>query len=155
MALATIPDPHAFLAAAVRISEAGDADAAIALYAPDAVFEIVSDGAHQRHVGIRAVAGAQRASMAVFRRRGLRVTKRLTAATEDTIVNEWEGRLGRGHARGSEVWQFDDEGRVVAHRLYAFLNVKPATSVLARLRIALSHPVTALTMMRELRRHSA
>ena len=151
-----LPDPEGFLAAAVRIAEAGDADTAIALYAEDAVFEIVNDGAHQRFAGLDEVARAQRALMTVFRARHARFAKSLTAATETTIVNEWRGRVaGSAAARGTEIWEFNADGKVRRHRLYSFLNVKPSTSPLAQLRIALAYPRTALTMAASFRRHGA
>ena len=131
-------------------------ESAIALYAPDAVFEVITDGALQRFAGIEDIASGQRAHMAIFRSRGLRVEKRLTAATGTTIVNEWRGQLARrAQARGAEVWEFDARGHVARHRLYAFLNVKPSTSRLARLRIALAYPLTAWAMVRSMRRYGA
>ena len=148
------PDPESFLASAARIAEAGDARTAISLYAEDAVFELIADGAHRCFEGLEEVAKAQQALMALFTARGARFSKTLTAATDTTIVNEWRGRVAaRAEARGSEIWEFDETGRVHRHRLYAFLNVKPSTSLLAQLRIALAYPHTALTMAAALRRH--
>jgi hypothetical protein len=83
-------------------------------------------------------------------RRGFSLRKTLVSVGEDTIVNEWKGTLGgRTDARGIELWRFDDRGRVVEHRMYSLLNVKPSTSRLQRFRLTLNYPATAATFLRE------
>jgi hypothetical protein len=55
---------------------------------------------------------------------------------DGVIVNEWTGSLGgRTHATGIEVWRFDDRGLVCEHRLYSYLDARPAASPLQRLRL--------------------
>lgn len=54
--------------------------------------------------------------------------------------------------RGIETWRFDADGRIVEHVLFTFLDVRPSTSLVARARIALGGPRTALTLLREQRR---
>src|SRR5260370_32361673 len=86
---------------------------------------------------------------AVARQRGLQITKELIAATADTIVNAWRGTLGsEQHARGVEIWQFDNAGVVVQHRMFTSLDVHSDREILQRLRALLLYPRTALAFFR-------
>ncbi|MDD7811353.1 hypothetical protein PP713_02075 [Mycobacterium sp. CSUR Q5927] len=61
------------------------------LYAADARLVMISDGAREESVGVQAIHTAWARSCAVFEARRFRLSKRLVATTEDTIVNEWWG----------------------------------------------------------------
>lgn len=96
------------------------------MYADDAVVDLITDGVHERYV---------------------------LAVGDGVVVNSWTGSLdGSDDARGLDIWHFDAAGRVREHQLYTFLSVRPSTHPLARLRFALTSPVTALTFFREQRR---
>ena len=85
--------------------------------------------------------------------RGFRLRKELTAVSDDAIANTWTGGLGgRTEAHGMEYWRFDGDGKVREHRMYSFLNVKPSTSPLQRLRLGAAYPLTALAFLRAQRR---
>lgn len=146
-------DPGAFVAEAERLTNSHDAEGASANYAPGAVLELVTDGALERHVGPAAIREAWRVVLHAGRARGFRVRKTLVAVDGDTIVNRWEGEIGgRDRARGIETWRFDADGLIVEHVLFSFLDVRPSTSLVARARIAIGGPRTALTLLREQRK---
>ena len=146
-------DPGAFVAAAERATNERDLEATVGVYAPTARLESLTDGAWERHQGIEEIKTAWKGYLAAMKSRGFWLEKTLTSAAGDTIVNQWVGGLGgRTDAQGIEYWRFDDEGRVREHRMYSFLNVKPSTSPLQRLRLTLAYPRTALTFLREQRR---
>lgn len=54
-------DPAAFVAEAERITNARDADAASAVYTDDAVVELITDGVHERYVGLPHITEGWRA----------------------------------------------------------------------------------------------
>ena len=146
-------DPSAFIAAAERGINNRDLPATVGVYASGARFEALTDGAEETYVGTDAIRRAWTGYLAAMEARGFRLDKRLLAASGDTLVNDWTGTLGgRTEARGIEYWRFDDEGRVYEHRMLSYLNVKPSTSALQRLRLALAYPLTALAFLRETRR---
>lgn len=146
-------DPVAFVKEAERLTNIADADGAASVYAPDAVLESITDGAHERHEGREAVHGAWRVYMDVLRSRGFRLEKRFLVAADGVIVNEWSGTIGSGEpTRGIEVWRFDDGGRVRAHTMYSFLTVKESTHLAMRVRLLLNYPRTALAFQRALTR---
>lgn len=154
-AIGQVPaDPAAFVAEAERITNVRDADAASAVYADDAVLELITDGVHERYVGLPHISEGWRAMMAAMKRRNLLVRKSLLAVGDGVVVNTWTGSLaGSDDARGLDVWHFDPAGKVRAHQLYTFLSVRPSNHPLARLRFALTSPRTALAFFREQRRH--
>jgi hypothetical protein len=142
-------DAHAFLAEAERLTNAHDAIGAAAIYAADAVLELVTDGAREDHRGAAAIRRAWQVTLGAGARRGFRVRKTLVAADDDVIVNRWEGTIGRSdRVRGMESWRFDDSGRVVEHHAWTFLDVRPATGLVARLRLAATAPRTAVAFLR-------
>lgn len=146
-------DPAAFVAEAERITNEHDVDAAIKVYADDAVVELVTDGVLERYVGLSHVTEGWRAIMAALGRRNPQVRKTVLAVSDGVVVNSWTGSLaGSADARGLDIWHFDGDGRVREHKLYTFLSVRPSTHPLARLRFALTHPVAALILFREQRR---
>jgi hypothetical protein len=146
-------DPQAFLAAAERGINERDLDATAAVYANDAFMQTFTDGAEESFRGGGEVRTAWASYLDAMAERGFRLAKTLVSASNDTIVNEWTGTLGgRTDSRGIEYWVFDDEGRVREHRLYTFLNVKPATSAVQRARLGLAYPRTALSFLRAQRR---
>ena len=149
----TTIDPAAFVAEAERITNEYDLDAAIAAYTADAVYENVSDGLHERHVGTEAIAAAWRVNLGVARDTGVHITKRLVAAEGDTIANEWHGRTRDGRVmRGLEYWRLTEEGKVHEHVMLGFLSVKPSTDLFARLRFLAASPRAALAFVRHDRR---
>lgn len=146
-------DPAAFVAAAERGINERDLAATVAVYGRRARLESLTDGAWERHDGAEEIRKAWAGYLAAMASRGFWLEKTLTAAAGDTIVNHWVGGLGRRtDAHGIEYWRFDDDGRVREHRMYSFLNVRPSTSPLQRLRLTLTYPRTALSFLREQRK---
>jgi ketosteroid isomerase-like protein len=155
MCAMTLPDdPAAFVAAAERGVNDRDVEGTAAVYAENATLVAVTDGAVEEYRGGSAIRAAWDAYLATFGARGFTLSKTLQAADGDTIANTWTGSLGAGRTRaeGMETWRFDADGKVVEHRMYSFLNLKPSTSPLARLRLAASYPLSALAFLREQRR---
>jgi hypothetical protein len=146
-------DPAAFVAAAERGINEYDLDATAAVYADDARLENYVDGAFEAWDGGDGARTAWRIYLHAMRERGFTLRKTLVSAADDTIVNTWVGSLGgRTDAHGIEYWRFDDAGKVREHRLYSLMNVKPSTHPLARLRMALSYPVSSLAFLRARKR---
>jgi SnoaL-like domain len=142
-------DPARFVAEAERISNAANVEEALAVYAPDAVLESVTDGTLLVHRGSSELRTAIEIMFSVARTRLVQVRKELVAITDDTIVNTWEGTVGRRReTRGIEVWRFDTDGKVCHQRMYTFLDVRPDTDWVQRLRILLLSPRTALAFLR-------
>jgi ketosteroid isomerase-like protein len=142
-------DPVAFVKAAERMTNQGDVEATMAIYAPDATLESITDGAHERHVGTGAIRRAWQVYMGALTSRRFIITKTLRVAADGVIVNEWEGTIaGRTKTRGIERWTFDAEGRVSEHAMYTFLAVRPSSSLLQRLRMLSAYPRTAAAFAR-------
>lgn len=145
-------DPAAFIAAAEHGINTADLDMTAAVYADDALLEAITDGALETYSGAAEIRRGWATYLGVLGERGFRIQKRLKAVDEDTICNEWTGTLGgRTLARGLETWTFDGEGKVRAHYLCNYLNVKSARSPLMRLRLLLTYPLTALAFFRHQR----
>lgn len=145
-------DAERFVAEAERISNATNAEEALAIYAPDAVRECVTDGTLLLYRGSELGAAIE-VMFSVARARSVRVSKQLVAKTDDTIVNTWQGTVGRRHkTRGIEVWRFDANGRVCHQQLYTFLDVRPDTDPVQRVRLLALYPRTALAFLRAQRR---
>jgi ketosteroid isomerase-like protein len=146
-------DPAAFIAEAERAINERDPAAAASVYAEDGLLESVTDGAQDVHRGAADIRRAWEGYIAAMDARDFTLHKTLTAASGDTIVNEWEGTIGgRTDSRGVEYWRFDAGGRVYEHRMYSHLSVKPIESPVQRLRLALAYPLSALALLREQRR---
>jgi hypothetical protein len=146
-------DPAAFVAAAERGLGDEDLEATAAVYADDSRLENYVDGAFEAWEGADGARTAWGMYLDAMRERGFTLRKTLVSAADDTIVNTWVGSLGgRTDAQGIEYWRFDDAGKVREHRLYSLMNVKPATNPLARLRMALSYPLSALAFLRARKR---
>ena len=146
-------DPAAFVAAAERGINERDLDATAGVYGPDARLENYVDGSFEAWDGAEAVRRAWGAYLAAMDARGFTLRKELTSAADDTIVNTWTGSLGgRTDAAGIEYWRFDGDGKVREHRMYSLMNVKPSTSPLARLRMAMAYPVSSLAFLRARKR---
>jgi ketosteroid isomerase-like protein len=146
------PEPTAFLAAAERATNEYDVDAVMAVYAPDATLESVTDGAHELHRGADAVRRTWAGYLGGLGARGLTLRKHLVVADGETIVNEWQGEGRHRRARGIEVWRFTPAGAVIEHRLFTFLDTRPSEGPLARLRLAAVSPRTAMALLRAQRR---
>lgn len=142
-------DPVAFVRAAERITNERSLRELPGLYAADAVFVSVADGAISRAHGADEVVRAWRVFFDFLGAREFALSKRLVVAADGVIVNEWTGSLGgRTHATGIEVWRFDGDGLIVEHTMYSYLNARPATSPLQRLRLLVAYPLTALAFGR-------
>jgi ketosteroid isomerase-like protein len=148
-------DPEAFIAAAERGINDRDLEATAAVYADEAFMQTFTDGAEESFRGAAAVRGAWASYLEAMTDRRFRLAKTIVSTSADTVVNEWSGTLGgRTDSRGIEYWVFDDEGKVREHRLYTFLNVKPASDPLQRFRLGLTYPRTALSFLRAQRKRT-
>jgi SnoaL-like domain len=142
-------DPAGFIAAAERGINERDLDATAGVYADAARMESLTDGAVESFAGAAEIRDAWAGYLDAMRRRDFRLRKTLVATSANVVVNEWTGTLaGRPTARGIEYWVFDDDGRVIEHRLYTFLDAGPSTSPRQRLRLLLAYPRTAVAFLR-------
>jgi ketosteroid isomerase-like protein len=131
-------EPAAWIANNERITNEGDLAGWLALYAPDVVFEAITDGASDRIEGIERVTAAVEVMGELCKRHRLRVQKRFVAAMGDVIVNTWTGGFaGRERQFGVEIWTLRDD-KVVRQEQYMFMDVRPARSATAKLRALFS-----------------
>lgn len=131
-------EPAAWVANNERITNEGDLAGWLALYAPDAVFESITDGASDRFEGIHQIRPVVEKLAALCVRHRLRVKKRFVAAAEDVIVNAWTGGFeGRDRQFGIEIWTLRS-AKVVRHEQYTFLDVRRSDSVTAQIRALFS-----------------
>ena len=140
-------DPAEFVSLAEQATNAYDTEAALALYA---TVEVIADGAREEVTGLAQIEEALRRFTVPLRESGYAVQKNLLCAGEDLIVNEWRGRYHGGAERsiGIEIWRFDATGKVREHRLHAYFDVRPSTSPIAGLRLALGRPSLAVRLLR-------
>ena len=142
---------EAFAADAERITNNVLLDEWLAVYADDAVAEWIADGAHERHEGIDEIRTAATAMAGVWRDHRLQVRKTVQCADEDTVALTWTGGFRGGDRQfGTEIWTFRD-GLVVRHQMYAYLDVRPSNSLVARLRVLATAPRLALSLVRHQR----
>lgn len=141
------PDAEAFVAEAQRVTNEADLAALDGLYATSAVFELTGDGIYERHVGGTHCTDAWKAMLAGTAGR-LRIEKSLVATTDDRIVNDWIGRVGRQTTRGVELWRFDRAGKVVHHQIFQTVAARDSRELGARVRAALNHPLLAWRLLR-------
>jgi hypothetical protein len=152
--LVSVLDAASFAADAERITNNALLDEWIALYRDDAIVEWIMDGASQRHEGITAISRAAAVLAGVWRDHRLHVRKTVECADADTIVLSWRGGFrGRGRQFGTEIFTMKD-GRIARHQMYAYLDVRPSTSVLGMLRVAISAPRIATSYLRNQLRHA-
>lgn len=157
----TLPaDPAAFVAAAERGVNERDLQATVGVYAPRGALTSIADGAMERVEGTDALRRTWAGYLDGMETRGFWLRKTLSAASGDTIANEWVGGFGVETggllpAQGAERWTFDEAGRVVDHVMWTFFAVRPSTSLVARVRIGLATPLTAIAFLRAERRHRA
>lgn len=145
-------DAEAFAADAERITNNVLLDEWVAVYADDAVAEWIADGAYERHEGIAAIRKAATAMAGVWRDHRLHVRKTVQCADGKTIALTWTGGFDGGHRQfGTEIWTFRD-GLVVRHQMYAYLDVRPSSSLVARLRVLATKPRLAVSLVRHQRR---
>ncbi|RRR46645.1 hypothetical protein EHH44_07450 [Mycolicibacter terrae] len=124
-------------------------DVIFQIYAPDARLVMIADGAREESVGLQAIHTAWARSCAVFEARRFRLSKRLVAATDDTIVNEWwGGPHGRHDGCGIEVWRFDPQSKVRDVHVYSFLKVRSTRHPLQVLQLSVSSPGTVVAFGR-------
>jgi hypothetical protein len=127
-------DPEAWVLNNERITNDADLEGWLALYAPDIVFEAITDGASDRIVGLTDVAAAVTALSAICKRHRLKVSKRFVAASGNVVVNTWTGGFaGRDRQSGLEIWTLRGS-LVIHHEQYTFLDVRPSTSTVTLLR---------------------
>jgi len=138
-----------FVAEAERMTNDRDIAVIRDIFAPGAAWTTIIDGVVISAHGIDEIHQRWRVMCRFMQEREMFVRKRLVAANENTIVNNWTGRLaGSAAARGIEVWQFGPDGLVIDQHLYGFLNTGPDTAIKPNIRLLLSHPVNALTFAR-------
>lgn len=148
------PDADAFVAAAERGINERDLEATAGVYADDAVLVSVTDGAREEVRGAPAIRAAWAGYLDGMAARQFWLRKTVTAVDGDVIVNAWVGGFGaRRGAEGVERWRLDASGRVAEHTMWTFFDVRPSTSAVARARIGLAAPRTALAFLRAQRRH--
>lgn len=140
-------DIAAFVADAERVTNSHALEEILAVYAAEPVLEMVTEGASSRHEGTAAVRAAWTPLVEAFARERFAVRKTVIAAADGVLVNGWEGSSRRRtEMRGLEVWAFDDQSQVVRHLLHTFVDVRPAASWRARLRVLVASPGLALTL---------
>ncbi|MGI5131817.1 nuclear transport factor 2 family protein [Pseudonocardia sp. CA-107938] len=143
-------DALAFVARAELATNSNDAGWPLTeVYAPDVRLEMIGDGVHQVSEGIAEAGPAVRALYDWIAAHHGRVTKTLIATSADTIVNEVEGRLfnGRHTTTGTEIWRFDEHGKVVHNVIHTALDARPPTHPAAALRALITHPHVAITYL--------
>jgi hypothetical protein len=114
------------------------------------VLESIVDGGIERHEGSEEIAHAAGILVAAFAARHVEVEKQLVAGTESAVVNTWTGGFdGHHNQRGVEIWEL--RGPLVSHhRMYTFLDVRPAESLRARMRGLVGGELRAkLALLRE------
>lgn len=140
-------DPVEFVQAAERLTNSYDLEGALALYADDAVVEVIANGAREEVKGRDAIRGSLEQFSGALKDGRFWCRKVLLSASGDLIVNDWTGGFGeRGGARGMETWRFDEQGKVVEHRLMTFFSVQPASSLRAALDVGVSAPGIAVQL---------
>jgi hypothetical protein len=144
-------DAAAFAADAERITNDVLLDEWLSLYHEDAVAEWIADGAYERHEGADAIRAAATALARVWREQRLRVRKTVQCADAENVVLTWTGGFRGGDRQfGTEIWTLRD-GLVVRHQMYAYLDLRPSSSWLARLRLLIASPRIALALLRNQR----
>jgi hypothetical protein len=139
----------AFVAEAERMTNERDIDGIRTVFAPDGHWSATMDGIVITAHGLDEIHEGWAAMCRFMEARNMIVAKSLVVADENTIVNEWTGSVaGRPNARGIEVWQLDENGRVADQRLYGFLDARPDSSLVSNLRMLLAHPLSALAFAR-------
>ena len=139
----------AFVAEAERMTNERDIDGIRTVFAPDGHQSATIDGLVIDARGLDEIHQAWGAMCRFMAARNMLVAKTLVTADEHTIVNEWTGTVaGRPNARGIEVWQLDEYGRVREQRLYGFLDARPESSPVSSLRMLAAHPLSALAFAR-------
>lgn len=146
----TTSDPSEFVAVAEQATNSYDLAAALDLYADDATVEVIADGAREVVTGAEQIEQSLTAFTTPLQQSGYAVEKTLLCAGPGLIVNEWRGRFGDGSDRslGVETWRFDESGKVREHRLLAFFDVRPATSPISGIRLALGRPRLAVRLLK-------
>ena len=139
----------AFVAEAERMTNERDVDGVRTVFAPDGQWTATIDGLVISAQGLDEIHQGWGAMCRFMAARNMIVAKSLVTTDEHTIVNEWTGSVaGRPNARGIEVWQLDEDGRVRDQRLYGFLDARPESSPVSNLRMLAAHPLTALAFAR-------
>lgn len=130
-----------FIAEAEAGFNAHDADRAAAGYAANATVEFIVDGTIDTIEGKADIHTAWKGIFEVIP--NFRLSKQIVSVQEKVIVNEWQGSIRkheRDVARGIEIWRFNSNGKVIHHRLYTFLSIRPSSSLKAKLFFGLRYP---------------
>jgi len=134
-------DAVAFVESVERATNEYRSDAVYDIFAVDARWMAVTDGACEESVGIYAIHNAWALACTTFKAQQFKVRKHIVAATDDTIVNEWcGGPRGRTDGCGIEIWRFDDEGKVIDQHAYNCLKVRSPLHPIQVLKLLLSSP---------------
>lgn len=130
-------DPRAWVRNNERISNEGDREGWIALYAPEVVFEAITDGSYERRAGLEQMRDVVHVMCTVLAKHRLRVQKRFIVGTPEVVVNGWIGGFGdRQRQHGVEIWTLRaQDGLVARHEMYTYCDVRPGTSLIGRLRV--------------------
>jgi len=140
---------QAFVREAERMTNERDIDGIRNVFAVDGRWTITIDGTVINARGVDEIHRSWAALCRFMDARRMVVAKTLVSADDRTIVNEWTGKVaGRSNARGIEVWQLDEHGKVTDQRLYGFLDSRPDSSALQSVRMLAAHPRTALAFAR-------
>lgn len=138
-------DAVAFVELVERATNEYLSDAIYEIFAADARSVMITDGARDESIGVDAIHDAWARNCTAFKACHFRLEKRLVAATDDAIVNEWRGGPhGRRDGCGIEVWRFDDQSKVIDQRLYNYLKVRPASHPIQAVRLLLGSPSMTL-----------
>lgn len=143
-----------FVAEAERITNEASLDDWLAVYRDDVTAEWVTDGVVQRYEGVAELTPAVTTLIEVARKQRLHVTKSLVAFDPgtNTIVGIWSGGFRGQDPRqiGTEIWTLRD-GKVVDHRMYGYLSLRPHTSLRGKLRILFADPRVAISHLKQQR----
>ena len=133
--------------AAAFLERAGDGDALLGAYAPEAVLEL-----RGLHHGLAEI----RSGLDSWLRGGpgtqVEIRRTLVSVSEDSITDEWERfEDGALESKGLEYWRFNGDGLVYEHRVYGHRAVQPGPGLRERVRMALAHPAAGLALLRKRR----
>lgn len=145
-----------FVADAEAAFNGKDIAAVCGVYAPSASVSFFTDGTYDRVTGPAEIHLAWEAIFAALP--AFTVRKHVLVAGRSGIVNDWIGSTSGGdhpHACGIEFWRFDDETAVVEHRLYSFLHLHLADSLIGTALFGLEHPLVAVRLQLARRKRSS
>ena len=126
-----------------------DVEAVTAVYAVEALVQMVAGETEERFEGADAIRSAWRGYLDEMRSTGLQIRKTLVSAERDVLVNNNESTFRDGRFGGGiETWRFDADGKVIEHHMYSYFAPRPPSGLVERLRIYLR---MALAMLKSRR----